>query len=167
MWNHIKEFFNWIGFLTLCFALWIGMLYLVGTYHTLVPFLICFIGLFPLLEEWFKSNHSNTFFKAHLFGLLEFSIVALAVILTPSFTMDKRVGIILAKVMSLFMHFSTGMLYYRYNKNDVFWGCVGLHMLFNAIIHYAHIQSFEIVLFAPYALLYISSYFVKSNITEE
>lgn len=164
MWNHVKEVFKWIGFLILCFVLWLVMLFLVGHFQTIIPFVICFVGVFPILEEWFKSNHSNTWFKAHLFGLLEFLFVAFAVMVATKVPMDQRISIITAKIMSMVMHFATGMMYYKYgNSIKVFLYGSGLHMLFNAIIRYAHIQHFEIVLFVPYMLLYISNYFVKQK----
>ena len=172
MWKHIKEVLRWVGFLSFCSFVWFGMLYLVGTYQTLVPFLICFIGVFPIMEEWFKSNHSNTVLKAHLFGILEFLFIAVALIYTSDMPYDRKVTIIVAKTMALMMHWCTGMLHYRSNffdksvKRKTYIECVIMHSIFNLCIHYAKIQSFDIMLFAPYFVLYIATFVVKNKVTQ-
>lgn len=118
MWAKTKEFLKWIGFILFSTFLWLFMLYLVGAMKSLIPFLVFFIGVFPVIEEWFKSNHSNTVVKAHLFGILEFVFVALALIYTPDITYDRKVTLIAAKTMSLVMHWATGMLHYRANFDN-------------------------------------------------
>lgn len=163
MWKkNVKEVLKWVGFLILNTLLWTTMLLVIYYTRSKLPFLIGFIGVFPLLEEWFKSNHSNTQFKAHLFGVLEYLIVAYFICFTmKGLTSAQQVSIMIAKTMSIMMHFATGRLYLTMGKNQVFWGCVGLHMLFNTIIYCAKIQNFEIVLFAPFALLYVATYYFK------
>ncbi len=172
MWAKAKEFLKWVGFLLFATFLWLFMLYLVGVTKSLIPFLVFFIGVFPVIEEWFKSNHSNTVVKAHLFGILEFVFIALALIYTPDIPYDRKVTLIVAKTMSLVMHWATGMLHYRANFDDqeskrkTYFVCVMMHSVFNICIHYAKIQSFDIMLFAPYFVLYIATYFWKPGMVK-
>lgn len=170
MWAKTKEFLKWIGFLLFSTFLWLFMLYLVGVTKSLIPFLVFFIGVFPVIEEWFKSNHSNTVVKAHLFGILEFGVLTFAISFAPNATYEQKITVITAKLMALMMHWATGMLHYRANFDDneskrkTYFVCVMMHSAFNICIHYAKIQSFDIMLFAPYFVLYIATYFWKPGI---
>lgn len=171
MWAKTKEFLKWIGFLLFSTFLWLFMLYLVGVTKSLIPFLVFFIGVFPVIEEWFKSNHSNTVVKAHLFGILEFGALVFAISFAPTATYDQKITIITAKLMALMMHWATGMLHYRANfdisiKKKTLIECMIMHSLFNTCVHFAKIQSFDIVLFAVYFVMYIATFVVKVEVKQ-
>lgn len=171
MWTKAKEVLKWIGFLLLATFIWLAMLCITGYTESLIPFLVSFIVVFPVMEEWFKSNHSNTVFKAHLFGILEFGALAFAILFAPSATYEQKITIITAKLMALMMHWATGMLHYRANfdtsiKKKTLIECMIMHSLFNTCVHFAKIQSFEIVLFAVYFVLYIATFADKVEVKQ-
>lgn len=159
MWNKTKEVMKWVGFITLNSFLWLLMLYLVGITKSKIPFIVSFIGVFPFIEEWFKQNHSNTNFKAHLFGVVEFTIVVLMLYLAPDVPNSQKVTFITAKLMALVMHCATGRIHFKFHTKQSFVVCFALHMLFNAYVCYARVEAFDFGLFIPYLILYAATYY--------
>jgi len=166
MWAKTKEFLKWIGFVLFSSFVWWVMLYVVGSTKSIIPYLIGFIVVFPYLEEWFKHNHSDTNFKAHLFGVLEFISTAIMIMCIGDgvITTDQKVTLIIAKFMAVMMHWSTGRLHFKYRTKESFLVCFALHMLFNAYVHYAKVQAFDISLFMPHLIIYLATYVNENKV---